>query len=75
MEHKLVLYSSAECGRCPIIKMFLDHHNLPYEEIVDGKETLMEKGFEEFPVMEIDGEFLTYKEILYWLQTNGYYSF
>lgn len=73
MESKIVLYASEECGRCPIVKMFLDYHQVPYEEVNDNQ-TLIDKGFEEFPVMEVDGEFLNYRDILYWLDKNGYYS-
>lgn len=73
---KITLYSSSECGRCPIIRMMLDTHNVLYEEIMDNFELMESKGIENVPALEIDGEIIDeYIHVLRWLHDNNYYGF
>lgn len=73
---KITLYSSSECGRCPIIKMMLDAHNVPYTEIQDNFDLMESKEIENVPAFEIDGEIIDeYPHVLRWLHDNNYYGF
>jgi glutaredoxin len=68
MEEKLILYSSSECLRCKIVKNMMDIHGIEYTEILDDKPLMLDKGLEEVPAMEINGELLsTYREVLMWV--------
>ena len=68
MEEKLILYSSSECLRCKIIKNMMDIHGIKYEEILDKKQLMLDKGLNEVPAMEVDGKMLgTYREVLMWV--------
>lgn len=73
MGEKIILYSSLECIRCKLVKQMLDIHNVQYEEITD-KEIMIEKEFDELPMMEVDGKMLSYGPILNWLREHNYYS-
>lgn len=68
MEEKLTLYSSSECLRCKIVKHMMDTHGIKYEEILDNKQLMLDKGLNEVPAMEVDGKMLgTYREVLMWV--------
>lgn len=68
MEEKLILYSSSECLRCKIVKHMMDIHGIKYEEIIDDKRLMLDKGLNEVPAMEVDGKILgTYREVLMWV--------
>lgn len=69
----VILYST-DCFRCNLVKKMLDTHNVSYEEIKD-KQIMIEKDFENAPVLEVDGKVIEeYNLILSWLKENGYYS-
>ena len=73
---KIILYSSSECIRCRIVKQMLNVHNVQYEEIIDNKQLMTDKGFSEVPAIEVDGKTIDeYTNVLHWMQTNGWYSF
>lgn len=68
MDEKLILYSSSECLRCKIVKNMMDIHEIKYEEILDEKQIMLDKGLNEVPAMEVDGKMLgTYREVLMWV--------
>ena len=72
---EIILYSSSECARCQLVKQMLDNHKVKYEEIIDEKQLMIDKGFERVPVIEVDGKiFDEYVSILNWLRDNGWYS-
>ena len=53
----MVLYTTASCPRCKVLKMKLDKKNIEYIEVSDV-EVLLSKGIKQAPILEIDGEFL-----------------
>ena len=74
--NKIILYSSSECIRCRLVRQMLDVHNVQYEEIVDDKQLMLDKGFTEAPGIEENNQIVdTYSSVLSWLQKNGWYSF
>lgn len=49
----IVLYSN-HCPKCNIVKSKLEAKNIEYE-LVDDTEWLAENGFDQMPVLEVDG--------------------
>jgi hypothetical protein len=46
----------------------MDIHGIKYEEILDEKQLMLDKGLNEVPAMEVDGKMLgTYREVLMWV--------
>jgi hypothetical protein len=53
----------------------LDAHNVPYTELKDCKELVLEKNIEEYPSIEVNGIVIDgYSRVLTWLNDNGWYS-
>lgn len=71
----ITLYTLVDCPRCVLVKQMLDKHNVQYKEIQDNKQLMIDKGFIEAPVLEVDGRTIeTYPSVLAWLEDNNYYS-
>ena len=49
------LYTIETCPKCKILKAKLNSKNIPYTEITDNL-VHKEKGFEWFPILEVDGK-------------------
>jgi glutaredoxin len=76
MDKNITLYTLSECGRCPIIKMMLDSHNVWYTEIMDNRDLMKNKKIESAPALEVGGEIIdNYHDVLRWLMKNDYYGF
>ena len=74
MGEKIILYSTATCERCKIVKRMLDAHQVNYTSIND-KQLMIDKGFEQVPVLEVDERIIEdFTSILAWLENKGYYS-
>jgi glutaredoxin len=63
---KVILYEHG-CPRCKILKMKLDLSGVEYET-VNNIETMMAKGFQEAPKLEVDGVVMGFKEAVDWLK-------
>ena len=75
LKQNIILYSLSTCTRCKLVKQMLDKHNVEYEEIIDQKALMEDKGCEGAPALEINGEIIdAYTNILAWLKKNNYYS-
>ena len=71
----ITLYTLVDCPRCVLVKQMLDKHNVQYNEIQDNRQLMIDKGFIEAPVLEVDGRTIeTYTSVLAWLEDNNYYS-
>lgn len=76
MDASITLYTLSECGRCPIIRMMLDTHNVVYSEIMDNKDLMKTKHIENAPALEIGDTIIDdYHDVLRWLIKNNYYGF
>lgn len=64
------VYTTLTCGYCKVLKMKMDAKGIHYEEVHDV-EPLIEKGFTQVPVLEIDGIMHNYKEALEWVNRYG----
>lgn len=61
----IVLYST-HCPKCQVLEKKLDQKNIKYD-IVDNEELMVNKGFINVPVLEIDGKELNFKEAVEWV--------
>lgn len=57
------VYTAEGCGRCNVLKTKLKAANIEYTEDTEV-EFLIEKGFENLPVIEIEGMLFKYSEII-----------
>lgn len=58
MQKKIILYTT-HCPKCEILKSKLQTKQIVFEESSDIN-FLIEKGFLEAPILEIDGEFFNF---------------
>ncbi len=75
MEKKITIYSNTGCGKCNMLKRWLDMKEISYEELnisenEDARQNLLSKGLRQLPQIEINGniiEFEEYNDILNYL--------
>lgn len=64
----IVLYST-HCPKCEILTKKLNSKNIIYDEVDDINE-MLQRGFMEAPVLEVDGKFMNYVDANKWI--NNY---
>lgn len=74
MEHRqITLYASESCTRCRLVERMLNMHNVIFDVVTDT-DVIKAKGYEEFPVLEVDDNIIDgYPYVLSWLRKNNYY--
>ena len=60
-----ILYSTG-CPKCCVLKKKLDAKHIEYETISDTS-TMILKGIDAVPVLEVDGELLSFPEAADWV--------
>lgn len=61
----ITVYTDEFCPRCKVLKTKLSNAGLQYTEINEFDESELERlGFEQLPVLSVDGEFFDYKEAI-----------
>lgn len=63
----VTLYSTG-CSKCVVLKKKLDEKGIEYLENNDV-DAMIEKGLNELPVLEVDGELYPFREAVNWI--NG----
>ena len=63
----VILYTTG-CPKCKILQKKLDSKGIQFD-ISEDVDFMIEKGFTSAPVLEVDGEFLQFKEANDWI--NG----
>lgn len=66
----MVLYSNG-CPRCKILESKLKNKGLEFKKS-DDADIVISNGFRTFPILEIEGEFMSYKDANDWV--NSYES-
>ena len=56
----VVLYSIG-CSKCNILKKKLDAKNIKYT-LIDNEQLMIDKGFLEAPILEVDGKLMDFIE-------------
>lgn len=62
-----VTFFSTNCPRCKVLKSKLDAKNIKYT-IVSDKDEMIKRGFESAPMLDVDGEIMTYTKAVAWLK-------
>lgn len=61
----VILYSTG-CPKCQVLKSKLDSKNISYE-VFDDKDKMINKGFTNVPMLEVDGEIMDFKKAVEWI--------
>ncbi len=64
----MVIFYSTHCPKCTILEKKLKDKGIEYEEIND-KQTMIDKGFMQVPMLEVDGVTMNYIEAVKWINT------
>lgn len=57
----ITIYSSDGCPKCRVLKMKLEQKGMEYTDCKD-EEKMVEMGLTSLPVMDVDGELLTFEQ-------------
>lgn len=63
----VTLYSTG-CPKCNVLEKKLQIAGIDFN--IEGAETMIEKGFESVPILEVDGKYMTFMEALKWIDTR-----
>ncbi len=65
----IVLYSTG-CPKCKVLEKKLNADNIEYS-MSDDIDELIEKGFQSAPVLNVDGDFMEFKDAVNWIKNRG----
>lgn len=65
----VVLYSTG-CSKCKVLEKKLNTDGIKYS-ISHDINKLVEKGFQSVPVLDVDGDFLDFKDAVNWIKNRG----
>jgi len=65
----VVLYSTG-CPKCRVLEKKLNTDGIRYS-ISNDINKLVEKGFQSVPVLDVDGDFLEFKDAVNWIKNRG----
>ena len=65
---KIILYST-HCPKCEVLEKKLKVKNIEYEEVNDVG-IMLNKGYTNVPVLEIDGKSMDFKTANDWINNN-----
>ena len=66
----VTLYSTG-CPRCKVLEKKLTQKNIEFELKTDfAVNAFLEKGFSSVPLLEVDGEILTFEKANQWINNN-----
>ena len=65
----VVLYSTG-CPQCRVLKQKLDKGGISYDYVEDGQ-VMLDKGFRSAPILEVDGQYLTFSEANRWVNEHS----
>lgn len=66
---KATLYTT-NCPKCRVLETKLKQKNIEFD-IVDDENVMIEKGFMEAPMLEVDNNYKNYNESIKWLNELG----
>lgn len=68
MKDRIVLYTTG-CPKCSVIERKLDAKGVQYTKN-ENVEEMIEKGFQEAPILEVNNKYLDFSEALRWIAGN-----
>lgn len=66
---KITLYTT-NCPKCRVLETKLKQKNIEFD-VVDDENVMIEKGFMEAPMLEVDNNYKNYNESIKWLNELG----
>lgn len=66
---KPIMYSTG-CPQCKMLEMQLNKKNIEFD-VVSDIEVMKAKGLMSMPVLEVDGECMTFLKALQWIKERG----
>lgn len=66
---KVVFYHTTTCPQCKMVEMQLKSKNIEYES-VEEVDSILAKGIDHTPALEVDGEILFGKDIISWIKSR-----
>jgi len=68
--NNVVVYATEECPLCDMLIKRLDENNIKFEKTLDVNKVL-DLGFKGAPVLEIDDNFVNFKDAMAWAKLVG----
>lgn len=65
----MVIFYSTHCPKCTILEKKLKDKGIEYEEIND-KQIMIDKGFMQVPMLEVDGQIFDFNGAIRWIATK-----
>lgn len=65
----VILYTSG-CPRCNMLKKELDKNEIMYD-VFDDVDKMIEMGFNEVPILEVDNTKMNYTEAIKWIKKGS----
>lgn len=65
----ITLYST-ECPKCKVLKKKLTEMNIDFT-VSSDIDYLLSKGIKQAPVLDIDGNFMTFEDAIAWIKERG----
>lgn len=65
----ITLYT-IDCPKCRILEKKLEQANIQYEVCKD-RETIVSKGFDLMPVLDVDGQIMGFSEAVKWVNERS----
>lgn len=68
LEDIMVIFYSTHCPKCTILEKKLKDKDIEYTEVNDPR-IMIDKGFTQVPMLEVDGTTMNYIEAVKWINT------
>lgn len=65
----MVIFYSTHCPKCTILENKLKDKGVEYTEVNDPK-IMIDKGFTQVPMLEVDGQILDFNGAIRWIKTK-----
>ena len=65
----MITVYSTHCPQCLVLEKKLNEKNIKYDLITD-QDLMIEKGFLSVPMLDVDGEIMTFKEAIDWVNSK-----
>lgn len=66
--NKPILYSTS-CPKCIVLERKLEENNIEFD-ICSDTDVMLNLGFDQVPVLKVDGKYLEFKEAVDWINSR-----
>ena len=66
----MITLFTIDCPKCQILEKKLSKANIKYEVCKD-REIIISKGFNSMPVLDVDGQIMSFGEAVKWVNERG----